>query len=447
MKEVHPIALFRLSILGQLISREYLAHGELKAIIQQIAATPHLIPDSKRTYLSEKTIEAWYYTYKREGVDGLAPVLRSDAGLSKLPLELQEAIIQAKRDNPGRSINQIITLLELNGTVTKGTLKKSSIHRLLVSHGISKRKFDNQEPEEHRSFVAEFANDLWQGDVMHGPKVMINGRWRKVYLVSLMDDASRLMTHSAFHLAEGAVEIESVLKQAVLKRGLAKKLIIDNGAAYRAQSMQGICARLGIHLVYCRPYHPEGKGKLERWHRTVREQFISEIDFKQIRGLDDLNARLWAWLESIYHVTTHSSLDGISPLERYRQDLSRIRPLGMLANNLDALFHHRHERKVRKNGTVSFEGCFFEVPYELAGATIVVVVDPHTGQPITIESKAGKSLGDITPLDAVANNQRRRCRSNPDQPILSTQPAESTVELTYEQYNKALKSTSPNKEM
>jgi len=115
---------------------------------------------------------------------------------------------------------------------------------------------------------------------MHGPKVMINGRWRKVYLVSLMDDASRL------YLAEGAVEIEGVLKQA----------IIDNGAAYRAQSMQGICARLGIHLVYCRPYHPEGKGKLERWHRTVREQFLSEIDFKQIRGLDDLNARLWAWL-------------------------------------------------------------------------------------------------------------------------------------------------------
>jgi len=446
MKEVHPMALFRLSVLGQLISREYLAHGELKVIIQQIAATPHLIPGAKRAYVSEKTIEAWYYAYKREGIDGLAPVLRSDAGLSKLPLELQEAIIQTKRDNLSRSISQIITLLELKGIVAKGTLKKSSIHRLLSSHGISKRKFDGGEPEEHRSFVAEFANDLWQGDVMHGPKVMINGRWRKVYLVSLMDDASRLMTHSAFYLAEGAVEIEGVLKQAVLKRGLAKKLIIDNGAAYRAQSMQGICARLGIHLVYCRPYHPEGKGKLERWHRTVREQFLSEIDFKQIRGLDDLNARLWAWLESLYHVTPHSGLDGLSPIERYRQDLNRIRPLGMLASNLDALFLHRHKRKVRKNGTVSFEGCFFEVPYELAGTTIVIVVDPHSGKPVSIESKTGKHLGDITPLDALANNHRRRCRPDSEKTIPSTVLADSTVELAYEQYTNALKSNSLNEE-
>jgi len=116
------MALFRLSVLGQLISREYLAHGELKVIIQQIAATPHLIPGAKRAYVSEKTIEAWYYAYKREGIDGLAPVLRSDAGLSKLPLELQEAIIQTKRDNLSRSISQIITLLELKGIVAKGTL-------------------------------------------------------------------------------------------------------------------------------------------------------------------------------------------------------------------------------------------------------------------------------------------------------------------------------------
>jgi len=441
MKEVHPMALFRLSILGPLVSREQLAHGELKQIIQKAAAAPHHIPGSRRVYLAEKTIEAWYYDYRREGIEALAPKVRCDAGQSKLPPEVQAAVLAAKRDNPKRSIKRIITLLEMKGVVAKGVLNKSSVHRLLKSQGISTLKIEGAESEEHRRFVAEFANDLWQGDVMHGPKVSVGGRLRKTYLVSLMDDASRLITHSAFYLAEGAVEVEGVLKQAVLKRGLPKKLIIDNGAAYRAHSLQGICARLGIRLIYCRPYHPEGKGKLERWHRTVRDQFLSEIDFKQIHGLDDLNARLWAWLERLYHCTTHDGLDGLTPIGRYRQDLNRIRPLGILAEKLDALFHHRHPRKVRKDGTVSFNGQFFEVPYELTGKTIVVVVDPHTEQPLAIESKTGKPLGEITPLDAVANNHRRRCRPDPEKFTPASAPTDSTVELAYEQYNDVLKST------
>lgn len=104
MKEVHPMALFRLSVLGPLASREYLAHGELKNIIQQLAATPYQIPGSKRVFLSEKTIESWYYTYQREGIDAPAPAVRCDMGQSKLPIGLQEAIVQAKRDNPKRSI-------------------------------------------------------------------------------------------------------------------------------------------------------------------------------------------------------------------------------------------------------------------------------------------------------------------------------------------------------
>ena len=108
--------------------------------------------------------------------------------------------------------------------------------------------------------MAARAGDIWYGDVMHGPKVAVKGRMQKVYLASLMDDASRLIAHSAFCPGETALDIEGVLKQAVLKRGLPKKLVIDNGAAYRAASLQGICARLEIRLIYCRPYAPQGKG-------------------------------------------------------------------------------------------------------------------------------------------------------------------------------------------
>ena len=226
-----------------------------------------------------------------------------------------------------------------------------------------------------------------------------------------------------------------MLKQAVLKRGRPTRLVIDNGSAYRAKTLQGICARLGIHLIYCRPYRPEGKAKLERWHRTFRDQFLSELDPGRIQDLADLNARLWAWIESVYHRTAHAGLHGRTPLARYRQDLPRIRTLGQRAARLDELFYHRLARKVRKDGTVSYQGDRFEVPYELSAQRVVLVVDPHTGQVHGVEDEEGQSLGAATPLDAVANVNRKRHKPKPAEPAARSTPAElDAVELAYRAY-------------
>ncbi|MCP3881988.1 MAG: transposase, partial [Sulfitobacter sp.] len=329
MKAIHPVALFRYSVLGPLVSRAELQRGDLKATIQELAARHYDIPGSRNSRLSEKTIEAWYYAWRRGDIEALTPKVRSDRGQSKLTPTIQEAILAAKRENPRRSIRMIRRLLERRGTVARDELSRSAIHRLLQAHGLSRIKGSASEPEEHRAYVAQYAGDIWYGDVMHGPRVPMGGRMRKAYLVSLMDDASRLIAHSAFCPGETALDIEAVLKQAVLKRGLPVKLVIDNGPAYRAKTLQGICARLGIHLVYCRPYAPEGKGKLERWHRTFRNQFLSELDTSRLRDLGDLNARLWAWLEGVYHQTPHGGLDHeLTPLQRYQRDLPRIRTLG-----------------------------------------------------------------------------------------------------------------------
>ena len=102
-----------------------------------------------------------------------------------------------------------------------------------------------------------------------------------------------------------------------------------------------------LQLVYCRPYEPQGKGKLERWHRTLRHQFLAELNTASLQDLADLNARLWAWLEEVYHARVHGALAGLTPLQRWRADLPRIRTLGPLALRLDAIFHHRVTRKVR----------------------------------------------------------------------------------------------------
>lgn len=408
MKDVNPVALFRLSVLGPLVSREYLARGELKAIIRELAGREYAIPGSDRRHVGEKTIEAWLYAFRRGGIDALTPKTRRDHGVSQIPSEIQEAILAAKGDNPRRSIRMIRQLLESTGRVPRGSLSRSSIHRLLRRNGLSRIQGNGAGPEERRSFTAEYAGSLWYGDVLHGPKVPFKKALHKAYLVSLFDDASRLPAFSAFCFGETALDIEGVLKQAVLRRGLPKKLVVDNGAAYRSATLQGICARLGIHLVYCRPYDAPSKGKLERWHRTLRAAFLSELDMRHIAGLADLNARLWAWIEQVYNLTPHSGINGATPLTRYQQDLARIRPLGALAPKLDEIFWHRVRRYVRKDGTVSYQGRRFEVPYPLAGQTVHLVVDPHKNTVEGVEDQEGGFLGRATPLDLIANNARKR---------------------------------------
>jgi len=433
MKTIHPVALFRYSVLGPLVSRADLQRGELKATLHELATRHYDIPGSRNSRLSEKTIEAWYYAWRRGDIDALTPKPRSDRGQSKLAPEVREAILAAKRENPRRSIRVLRRLLEGRGTVARDELSRSAIHRLLQAHGLSRPSGAASEPEEHRAYVAHYAGDIWYGDVMHGPRVPMGGGMRKAYLVSLMDDASRLITHSAFRPGETALDIEAVLKQAVLKRGLPVKLVIDNGPAYRAKTLQGICARLGVHLVYCRPYAPQGKGKLERWHRTFRAQFLSELDTSRLRDPGDLNARLWAWLDQVYHRTAHSGLEGGTPLARYQQDLARVRTLGATAARLDELFYHRVERKVRNDATVSYQGSRFEVPYALSGKPVVLVVDPHREQVVGVEDDDGHPLGAATPLDALANVHRRRRKPRPAAAPRNAR-GENEVELAYRQY-------------
>jgi putative transposase len=434
-KPVHPLALFRLQVLGPLTSRGQLEHGEIKAIVRELAAKNYNIPDSRRTHLSAATITRWYYDWQRGGIEALAPTTRNDKGRTQLPAEVQHTVLQLKKDNPARSLNTIISMCEMQGIVAKDSLSRASIHRFLQQQQLSKRVIADPHTVERRSFVATHANDIWHGDVLHGPVIQTSVGCRKTYLVSLIDDASRLIVHSAFCLGETAIDVEGVLKQAILKRGLCAKIIIDNGPAYRSETLQAICALLNIRLVYCRPYEPQGKGKLEKFHSTFRSQFLNEIDIKKIAGLDDLNMRLWAWLDQVYHRRSHDGLQGKAPIDRWRADLIHIRTLGSIANKIDDIFYHRHKRSVRKDGTVSWEGSLYEVPFKLVDEEVILVVDPHTEVALKVESVFGDDLGPVTLLDKIANLNRKRQRPH-SLPKAALKSGINSVELALEEYKR-----------
>ncbi len=433
-KPLHPIALFRLSVLGPLASRDHFNRGEIKMLIRELASKTYNIPGSRRVHLSEQAILHWYYDWKKEGIEGLIPKTRQDKGKTQLTHEVQNALLQYKKDNSSRSLNTLISFVEKKGLVPKGKLARATVHRFLQNQELSKRILSDKHTIERRSFVADRAGDIWYGDVLHGPTIQTSSGMRKVYLVSLMDDASKLIVHSAFCLGETALDIEGVLKQAILKRGLPYKLVIDNGPAYRSESLQTICAFLEIRLIYCRPYEPEGKGKLERYHRTFRAQFLNEIDLKKIAGLDDINARLWAWLERVYHQRPHGGLEeGETPIERWRKDLSYVRSLGFKVNTIDDIFYHRVKRTVNKDGTVSWEGKKFEVPYERSGEKVLLVIDPHAQTALRIESPIGDDYGPAVPLNQGSNLYRKRVRPHHSN-ALEIKQTDNIVDLALQEY-------------
>lgn len=439
-KPLHPVALFRLSVLGPLASRDHFSRGELKKMLNELAAHTYLIPGSKRTRLSPQAIERWYYAWKQGGIEALEPKVRCDKQRTHLPEAIQTALLSAKQDNPARSLNTLIGLLESQGIVAQGALARASVHRFLQKHQLSKRTLADANTIERRAFVAAHANDIWHADVMHGPTISSFFGRRKVYLVSLLDDASRLIAHADFCWGESALDIEDVLKTAILKRGIPKKIILDNGAAYRASSLQEICARLEIRLVYCPAYEPQGKGKLERYHRTFRALFLNEIQLDHIEELIDLNSRLWAWIDQVYHQRPHKGLDGKTPQARWREDVTHIRPLShAMVTRFDELFYHRVKRFIRKDGTLSWEGRYFEVPYQHAQHTVYLVFDPLSKQALYIESEAGENLGPVTPLDKLANSQRHRQRpAITQQTTTAPKPKIDAVEIAYQQYNSQL---------
>lgn len=437
-KPIHPQALFRISVIGPLMSRADLEKGELKTLVQGLSKHAYEAPGGKRVLVSAKTIERWYYVWKKEGIEGLAPKERCDRGKTQIPQSVQSSLLTLKKEQPSRSINTLIRQLEVREITEKKELSRSSVYRFLKNHGLSKQVINDSHKIERRAFEAPHVGDIWYSDVLHGPHIVTPEGRKKTYLVSFLDDASRFVCHSGFYFTESTIALEHAFKEALLRRGLPKKLVIDNGSAYRSDHLKTVCARLGIHLVHCHPYEPEEKGKLERWHRTFRAHFLNEIHVEEMSGLDQLNKHLWIWIEHEYHQRSHEGLEkGETPLSRWRAGQHHIRPLGDFARSLDSYFYHRIKRRVRNDGVIKWDGNEYEVSFEFSGQEVYLVVDPHTHTAMTIESMTYNTLCPVFPLNRHTNYQRRRQRPMVSAPSnkLGKKFVEDLVDRTQDTFN------------
>lgn len=399
--KAEKIALFRYGLIAPLVL-ETLPRGELTRRAEEIAARNYEIPYSQRISLSVDTLLDWALRYRRGGFPALAPQARRDRGQSRvLTPQLAELIERLKRENPHRTGMTLLRELALVSRPDSPAISAPTLYRFLHQRGLTTRQL--LAAPAHKKFEAEFSNQIWQSDMLFGPYVQRPGGGRmQAFLYAILDDASRLIPHAQFYAHQGLDAFLDCLRQAVAARGLPTRLYVDNAKVYRSQQLARIAASIGILITHTPPYQPEGRGKIERFFRSVREQFLSNLDPRRTLSLQELNERLWAWIEQVYHLSQHSGL-ATTPLLRWQRDIERIRPLPP-ATDLRRLFFYRVARLVRRDSTFLLRGHFYEVPPQVAGQTIEARFDPLDLSQLEIYFQ-GQAHGLARIVDAVLNAQ------------------------------------------
>ena len=423
------IALFRYGVISELVARP-LAPGEKEALLSDIAAKEWAIPGTRRTRIGLTTARDWVSQYQALGFDGLKPCPRSDAGRPRhLPEAVQELLLQLRAERPRASVSSLIRALRQSGRVAPEVpLPRSTVYRFLAAHGSSRPETRSPQADA-QAFTHPHVNDLWTSDVMHGPRLLVPARrgGAKTYLLAFLDDASRMVPYAAFYPAENAACFQEALRQALLRRGIPRRLYCDNGSTFRTQHLQVICATLNIALIHSRPYQPRGRGKVERFFRHVRSAFVPHLEETMLQDLAALNRVFWAWLEGEYHQTPHRGLDAQTPLDRFLDDQALVRAA---PEDLEKLLRMKVRRKVGRDRTVRLQSRLYETPDGYASETVEVLFDPYDpSRPVHFRRLQETEEIPLKRLDPILNAALRRVPKEAPEPPTPPKTGISYLEL------------------
>ena len=399
-------AVFRFGIISDFVTGVAMNRTEKRRLLRDKCARKWQIPFSEKTRISMGTISRWLRLYKgsQGNLKSLYPKDRTDQGKTRaMDEETCLALIRLRSDMPALTVPQLIEQMKRLNRVTPGSvLNNSTVYRFLHEQNLMSPQMKN--PVDRRKFEAELPNDLWQSDVMHGPKIDVDGRMRKTYLIAILDDHSRLIVYARFYLTENLAAYLDAFENAIAGRGLPRKLYVDNGAAFRSHHLEYISASLAISLIHAKPYTPQGKGKIERWFKTVRSSFLPL--FKGA-GLVELNEALTRWLTESCHKRTHSAT-GQTPFERFTGKMHCLRSAPV---NLKDYFRKVARRTVSKDRSITLNGRLYEAPVALIGKRVELLY--HGSEPEKVEVRyQDKSFGIIRTVDLNVNCRVKRDKNN-----------------------------------
>lgn len=394
------IALFRFSLIAPLLNQTF-QEATAKAYIEAICARVYDVPFYGTKEYAPETIKGWLLDYRKHGIEGLYPLTRSDNGKPRsLSEEVKQYILDAKDFCPERSAKSIYHELIAKGIIFSDSICLSTLQRFIKSHGL---KRSDIQIKDRRTFEMEYPGDCWQTDISMGPYLTINGRKQKTYIIAFIDDASRAIMACSFFFEQNLNAVLSVFKTAVQRRGIPKKLFMDNGKVFRSDQLQFICASLGAIVSYAEIFSPESKGKIERWFLTLQRQWLNLLNWNSILSIEELNDMLQDYVENTYHQSIHSSIK-MKPIDKYIQHIDRVRFVPS-KQDLDYIFLYRIERRVKNDATIPILNYIFEVPAKYIGERIKVRYDPSSLDKAYIFDDSKTCLHTIYPVNKVVNSK------------------------------------------
>ena len=398
-----PVALTRFKAVNFI--EEHIRKGLVLAeALREASVRPW--PDENGRFYAARTIEDWWYSYQKGGFKNLERKPREDRDQSRvIEGSLGEWIIGQVCQYPQIPLSVLYAHWQQAG---KPLPSLRSIYRYLQRHGYDRRRIRSGRLESAptKAFESAHVNELWMVDFSPGPHIREEGRALQPHLCVLIDDCSRLIPYAAYYLRANTEAFHDALKQALLRRGVPRKLYTDQGRPFVNQHTRIVCANLGIRLLHARPYHSWSKGKVERVIQTIQKGFESalRIEGQQVDCLDALNKKLSHWIQTIYHQRVHSSTQS-SPEMRYQQQLCSIRKLEFEGQELEALFFTRIKRTVRKDGTVRIDRRLYEVDLSLRTLRVELRFNPFGMDRIEVYYH-GQFIGLANPANLHLNSEQ-----------------------------------------
>ncbi|MCL6442737.1 MAG: DDE-type integrase/transposase/recombinase [Alicyclobacillus sp.] len=422
------IALFRYGLIAPILRQT--EAGSQKAMLEELAKREYEMPNGEKRRFSERTLERYLASYRKGGVDGLLPQPRADYRRPRvLPAVVIERAVALRKEQPLRTVEQIILMLESEGLVPEGFIRRSTLAAHLRKAGVERAKTLRKQRTWQR-YTANEVHEIWQCDVCDSLRVAdtdSGGQMRVARLVAVLDDKSRYICYAAFYFRENLPALEDALKKAITIHGTPKIFYCDNAKIYQSQQLAEVAARLGFEMRHSRPFMPQGRGKLERFFGYVERSFRPEAELcvknGTIQKLDDLNGYFRAWLEKMYHQRTHSTLK-----KRPAAVLATHGPLRLVEPDvLEDAFQWTYTAKVDKTACISVQGNTYEVEPVLVGQTVSLRYNPFDLARIQVWLE-GKRYADAVPLKMRRHTDKRVTKADSPLPDPPAEPGTSFLE-------------------
>ncbi len=415
----NPTAYLKMRVLGAI---DMAPGSSIQARIRAVSEMVFTDEEGQPRQFTWRTIQTWYSRYQKHGVTVMENKPRSDKGkIRKVPLEdvaeaVQKVLPKLHGKNPTAAMVYRLCIEE--ALLNRCQIAPNTFRRVI-------RQYELLKPDQECSnkvrlaFAKAHANEMWQADTLCGPYLQQEGTAIQTRLIAFLDDASRVCCHGQFFLQENVDTLIEALRASFYKRGVPQSLYVDNGSIYTSKEIIQICARVGCLLAHTPVRDGAAKGKIERFFRTVREQFLSrQLD---LSSLEALNRQFTHWVEEQYNAQKHSVLE-MAPLDRFALDRSRVRYLPPNQAN-DELFFVEEDRHVRADNTFSFKSIRFEAPRHLPDRTIQLRFERKRPAERVVVFYKGERMGEAKPLNAIANDRPPlKNESGSVQPAPGTQP-------------------------